>query len=148
MLNHCEFIGNLGADPEARSLANGDKVVNLRLAVTDKWKDKASGEWRERTEWIPIAIFNQMLAEKAQSRLKKGSKIFVSGSWSTRKWTDNSGAERQTTEVVINAFNGKLIPLDTHKQEDSERQASTQQSKPAQKFPGRQSHDLDDEIPF
>ena len=155
MLNTCSFIGNLGADPEVRTLGSGDKVVNLRLAVSERWKDKASGEWREKTEWVPIAIFNQPLANRAQQALKKGSKVYVSGAFQTRKWTDKEGNERYTTEIVIQAFNGQLIPLDPRQQSDSFESAA-----PKNKFPGRDSHnqakasgyqpdiDLGDEVPF
>ena len=120
MHNSCEFIGNLGADPEVRTAPSGDKIVNLRLAVTESWKDKNSGEWRENTEWIPIAVFNQNLAAKAERSLKKGSKIFVLGAWKSRKWTDKDGNERYVTELVLQNFKGELIPLDPRQGGDTQ----------------------------
>ena len=109
-LNRCEFIGNLGQDPEIRTFGNGDKVANLRLAVTEKWKDRDSGERREATEWISIAAFGP-LAGIAEQYLRKGSKIFVAGKWKTRKWTDQQGVEKYSTEIVVGRFKGELTLL-------------------------------------
>jgi single-strand DNA-binding protein len=110
-LNRCEFIGNLGADPEIRRLSSGDPVVNLRLAVTEKWRAQ-SGERKERTEWVTVVIFNDNLAKVAEQYLKKGSKIFVAGSLQTRKW-EKDGVERYSTEIVLQKFRGELQMLDT-----------------------------------
>ena len=99
-LNQCQFIGNLGQDPECRTFQNGDKVTNLRIAVSEKWKDKNTGERKERTEWVSVAIFGP-LAGIAEQYLRKGSKVFVSGKMQTRKWQDQSGADRYTTEIVL-----------------------------------------------
>ena len=112
MLNQCSFIGNLGRDPEIRSFSNGGRVCNLRLAVSEKWKDKNSGERKEKTEWISIAIFNDGLIGVAERYLRKGSKLFVQGKFTTRKWQDSSGNDRYSTEVVIDGFNGSLTMLD------------------------------------
>lgn len=146
-LNRAEFIGNLGADPEVRRLQSGDPVVSLRLAVTDTWRDKGTGERKERTEWVPVTIFNENIAKVAESYLRKGSKVFVSGSWQTRKWTDQSGQDRYTTECVLQKFRGELILLDSVG--SSDRQQQQRESKPQQQsFGGGFSNDLDDEIPF
>jgi single-strand DNA-binding protein len=112
MLNQCQFIGNLGADPEIRSMNNGDKVANMRIACTEKWKDKNSGERREKTEWVSIAVFGP-LVNVVENYLKKGSKVFVSGKFSTRKWQDQSGNDRYSTEIVLQGFGGTLVMLDS-----------------------------------
>jgi len=110
MLNQCQFIGNLGADPEVRTFQNGSKVCNLRLAVTEKWtKD---GERKERTEWVTVAIFSDGLVGVAERYLKKGSKVFISGKMQTRKWQDKNGADRYSTEIVLQGFDAKLVMLD------------------------------------
>ena len=111
MLNQVQIIGNLGADPESRSFNNGGKVVNMRLAATEKWKDK-SGERKERTEWVSVAIFNEGLAGVAEQYLRKGSKVFVQGKLQTRKWQDQNGQDRYSTEVVLQGFDAKLVMLD------------------------------------
>ena len=111
MLNRCEFIGNLGADPEIRSLQNGDKVANLRLACTERWKSK-DGEQRERTEWITVVIWGA-LSGVAERYLRKGSKVYVAGKWTTRKWTDQSGQDRYSTECVLQGFDGEFYRIET-----------------------------------
>ena len=150
-LNRCEFIGNLGQDPEIRTFNNGDKVANIRIAVTEKWKDRDSGERREATEWISIAAFGP-LAGIAEQYLRKGSKIFVAGKWKTRKWTDQSGADRYTTECVLQGYEAKLEMLDAPAREDNgNRQQSARQSSYDAQRPNGQSRpaaDYDDEIPF
>lgn len=100
MFNNCQFIGNLGADPEVRVFDNGGKVANIRIAVTEKWKDKNTGEKREKTEWVPIAIFGP-LAGIAEQYLRKGSRVFVSGKFQTRKWQDQQGNDRYSSEIVL-----------------------------------------------
>ncbi|WP_386681878.1 single-stranded DNA-binding protein [Loktanella sp. R86503] len=112
MLNQCQFIGNLGADPEVRTFNNGNKVCNLRIACTEKWKDKNSGEQKEKTEWVSVAIFSEGLAGVAERFLKKGSKVYISGKLATRKWQDQSGADRYSTEIVLQGFDAKLVMLD------------------------------------
>ncbi|MGQ0567196.1 MAG: single-stranded DNA-binding protein [Gemmobacter sp.] len=111
-VNKVILVGNLGADPEVRSFQNGGKVVNLRIATSETWRDKASGERKERTEWHSVAIFNENLAKVAEQYLKKGSKVYIEGKLETRKWQDQSGADRYTTEVVLRAFGGELTLLD------------------------------------
>ena len=113
-VNKVILVGNLGKDPEVRNTQDGSKIVNLTLATSESWNDRASGERRERTEWHRVVIkFNDRVAEVAERYLKKGAKIYVEGALETRKWTDQSGQERYTTEVVIGRFNGQLTMLDT-----------------------------------
>lgn len=128
MLNQCNFIGNLGADPEVRSFQNGGKVANLRLAVTERWKK--DGEQKEKTEWVSVAVFGDGLAGVCERFLRKGSKVFVSGKLSTRKWQDQTGADRCSTEVVLQGPGAVLTMLD---------------GKPAQG--GGASRDLNDDWP-
>jgi single-strand DNA-binding protein len=111
-VNKVILIGNLGRDPETRQTQDGNPVVNLSVATSENWRDKASGERRERTEWHRVVIFNERLAEVAQKYLKKGSKIYVEGQLQTRKWTDQSGQDKYTTEVVLSRFRGELTMLD------------------------------------
>ena len=111
-LNKVMLIGNLGADPEVRSFQNGGKVCNLRIATTENWKDRNSGERQERTEWHTVAIFSEGLVSVAERYLRKGSKVFVEGQLQTRKWQDQSGNDRYSTEVVLRGFNGTLTMLD------------------------------------
>jgi single-strand DNA-binding protein len=111
-VNKVILVGNLGRDPESRSFQNGGKVVNLRIATSDSWKDRNSGERREKTEWHSVAIFNENLANTAERYLRKGSKVYLEGQLQTRKWTDQQGQERYTTEVVLQGFNAQLVLLD------------------------------------
>lgn len=111
-LNKVMLIGNLGADPEIRTFQNGGKVANLRIATTESWKDRNTGEKQERTEWHTVAIFSEGLVGVAERYLKKGSKVFVEGQLQTRKWQDQSGNDRYSTEVVIRGMNGTLTMLD------------------------------------
>jgi single-strand DNA-binding protein len=111
-VNKVILVGNLGRDPEVKSLQDGRSMVNMSVATSDTWRDRQSGERKERTEWHRVVIFNEKLAEVAQKFVRKGSKIYVEGQLSTRKWTDQSGQERYTTEVVIPRFGGALTMLD------------------------------------
>lgn len=111
-VNKVILIGNLGRDPEVRSMNNGGKVVNLSIATSETWRDKNSGERQEKTEWHRVVIFNEKLGEVAERFLKKGSKVYVEGALQTRKWTDQSGAEKYSTEVVLQRFRGELTMLD------------------------------------
>ena len=111
MLNQVSIIGHLGADVEVKSFQNGGQVANMRVAVTEKWKDK-SGERKEKTEWITVAIFSEGLVKVASQYLRKGSKVFVQGKLSTRKWTAQDGSDRYSTEVVLQGFDAKLVMLD------------------------------------
>lgn len=143
-LNQCQFIGNLGRDPESRTFSNGGKVTNLNLAVSESWRDKNTGEKRERTEWVSVAIFGDGLAGIAERYLRKGSKVYVSGKMQTRKWQDQSGADRYSTEIVLQGPAAQIVLLDSPgggKSGQDARQPDRQDQAPA-------SRDLDDEIPF
>ncbi len=111
-VNKVILVGNLGRDPEVRSTQDGSKMANFSLATSDTWRDKASGERRERTEWHRVVIFNDRLVDVAEKYLRKGSKVYVEGQLQTRKWTDQGGQERSTTEVVLTRFRGELTMLD------------------------------------
>lgn len=111
-LNKVMLIGNLGRDPEIRTFQNGGKVCNLRIATSERWRDKNTGENREKTEWHSVAIFNEGLVRVCEQYLRKGSKVFVEGQLQTRKWQDQSGNDRYSTEVVLQGFNGTLTMLD------------------------------------
>lgn len=110
-VNKVIIIGNLGRDPEVRSFQNGGKVVNLRIATSETWRDRNSGERKERTEWHSVAIFNEALAKIAEQYLRKGSTVYIEGALETRKWQDQSGQDRYTTEIVLRPYNGNLTLL-------------------------------------
>jgi single-strand DNA-binding protein len=112
-VNKVILVGNLGADPEVRRMNSGDPVVNLSVATSESWKDKQSGERREKTEWHRVVIFNEHLARVAENYLKKGSKVYVEGQLTTRKWQDRDGNDKYTTEIVLNRFRGELQMLDS-----------------------------------
>ena len=162
-VNKVILVGNLGDDPEVRSLNNGGEVVNLRVATSENWKDR-DGNRQERTEWHRVVIFNENLGRVAKSYLKKGSKVYLEGQLQTRKWTDNSGADRYSTEVVLQRFRGELVLLDSRGQGggggygggddygdsfggggDFGSPAPRQQQRPA---PASFDTDLDDDVPF
>ena len=166
-VNKVILVGNLGADPEIRRLNSGDPVVNIRIATSETWRDKNSGERKERTEWHNVVIFNDSLAKVAEQYLKKGMKVYVEGQLQTRKWQDQSGQDRYTTEVVLQKFRGELQMLDSRNQGEGGGQVSYDrggrsggsdfgQSGPADfggggggSGSGRGgSRDLDDDIPF
>lgn len=111
-VNKVILVGNLGRDPEVRTFQNGGKVVNLRIATSENWRDKATGERKERTEWHSVAILNENLGRIAEQYLKKGSKVYLEGQLETRKWQDQSGNDRYTTEVVLRPYRGELTLLD------------------------------------
>jgi single-strand DNA-binding protein len=111
-VNKVILVGNLGQDPQSRSFQNGGKVVNLRIATSETWKDRTTGERKERTEWHSVAIFNEGLANTAERFLRKGSKVYIEGALQTRKWQDNNGQDRYTTEIVLQGFNGSMVMLD------------------------------------
>ena len=139
-LNQCQFIGNLGRDPETRTFQNGDKVTNLRVAVSEKWKDKNTGERKERTEWVSVAVFGP-LAGIAEQYLRKGSKVFLSGKMQTRKFQDQSGADRYTTEIVLQGPQAVMTMLDG----PSGNRGSDQSEQITR---NDQTPEMDDEIPF
>ena len=111
-VNKVILVGNLGRDPESRSFQNGGKVVNLRIATSESWKDRNSGERKEKTEWHSVAIFNEGLANVAERYLRKGSKVYIEGALQTRKWQDQQGQDKYSTEIVLQGFNSVLTMLD------------------------------------
>lgn len=112
-INKVTLLGNLGADPVVNNAPSGAKIVNLRVATSDVWKDKTTGERKERTEWHRVVIFNPQLAETAEKYLRKGSKVYLEGQLQTRQWKDNNGADRYTTEIVLQNYGGTLVLLDS-----------------------------------
>jgi single-strand DNA-binding protein len=110
-VNKVIIVGNLGKDPEIRTLGSGDKVANLRIATSETWRDKSSGERKEKTEWHQVVIFNENLVKVAESYLKKGSTVYIEGALQTRKWTDQQGVEKYSTEIVLQKFRGELTML-------------------------------------
>jgi single-strand DNA-binding protein len=147
-VNKVILVGNLGADPEIRSLSSGDRVANLRIATSETWRDRNSGERKERTEWHRVVIFNDNLVKVAENYLRKGSKVYIEGAIQTRKWTDQQGQERFSTEIVLQKYRGELTMLDGYGGGFSSGGGSgggrSQPSGPREDF----SADLDDEIPF
>lgn len=148
-LNKVTLIGNLGADPVTNSLNNGGKVTNFNVATTESWKDKATNERKDRTEWHRVVIFNSALADIASSYLKKGSKVYVEGQLQTRKWQDKDGVEKYTTEIVLQNFNGNLVLLDSRGGEGAGSEGfSTGSNASWDNSPSSTPADLDDDIPF
>ena len=154
-VNKVILVGNLGRDPEIRSLNSGDRVANLSIATSETWRDRTSGERKERTEWHRVVIFNDNLVKVAENYLKKGSKVYIEGQLSTRKFTDQSGVEKYSTEIVLQKFRGELTMLDGKGEGGGAREEGdfgggysagprAQSSGPKETF----SADLDDEIPF
>jgi single-strand DNA-binding protein len=157
-VNKVILVGNLGADPEIRSLGSGDRVANLRIATSESWRDRSSGERKEKTEWHRVVIFNENLVKVAEQYLRKGAKVYIEGAIQTRKWQDQSGQEKFSTEIVLQKFRGELTMLDGRGGEGERDEGGgggaygggfssgprQQSSAPREDF----SHDLDDEIPF
>ncbi|MAG24673.1 single-stranded DNA-binding protein [Candidatus Pacearchaeota archaeon] len=140
-VNKVILVGNLGRDPEVRSMSNGGKVVNLSVATSESWKDKQSGERREKSEWHRVVIFNEHLAEVAEKYIRKGSKVYIEGQLQTRKWTDKSGTDKYSTEVVLQRFRGELQMLDSKGE-------GGQAQDPQAPLGNEATATLDDEIPF
>jgi single-strand DNA-binding protein len=150
-VNKVILIGNLGKDPEVRAMQNGNKIVNLTLATSESWRDKASGERKEKTEWHRVVIFNENLAKIAEQYLKKGSKVYIEGQLQTRKWQDKDGQDKYSTEIVLQGFGGTLTMLDGPGDKSASGGAQGQQrSAPQGGQGGGQSYNktLEDEIPF
>lgn len=148
-VNKVIIIGNLGRDPEVRTFSNGSKVVNLNIATSETWKDKASGEKKERTEWHTVAIFNEPLGKIAEQYLRKGSTVYIEGKLETRKWQDQSGADRYTTEIVLRPFNGELTLLGGKSDRQDDSRQERQQDSGGYGAGGRPGAGvMDDEIPF
>ena len=147
-VNKVILVGNLGKDPEVRRMTSGEPVVNLSVATSESWRDKASGERKERTEWHRVVIFNENLAKVAEQYLRKGSKVYLEGQLSTRKWTDKDGAEKYSTEVVLNRFRGELVMLDGRSEGGGGGGGSTGRSGSGEAPASFDRGDMDDEIPF
>jgi single-strand DNA-binding protein len=160
-VNKVILVGNLGRDPEVRRLNSGEPVVNLRIATTETWRDKASGERKERTEWHNVVIFNENLAKVAEQYLRKGSKVYIEGQLQTRKYNDQSGQEKYSTEIVLQRYRGEMTLLDSRASGPGAGvsgrddigsdfgSSGPMERKPAQGGGGRySSSDIDDEIPF
>jgi single-strand DNA-binding protein len=144
-VNKVILIGNLGRDPETRRTTAGDPIVHLSVATSESWRDKASGERKERTEWHRVVIFNENLGKIAEQYLRKGSKVYLEGQLQTRKWTDKDSIERYSTEVVLSRFRGELTLLDSRGDSAGAAPRAGSPSEPAQSF---ERNEMDDEIPF
>jgi single-strand DNA-binding protein len=148
-VNKVILVGNLGKDPEVRRMTSGEPVVNLSVATSESWRDKASGERKEKTEWHRVVIFNKNLAEVAEKYLRKGAKVYVEGQLQTRKWTDKDGAEKYSTEVVLQNFRGELTMLDGRNGGEGGGGFGGGRSGGAGEAPASfQRDEMDDEIPF
>ncbi len=154
-VNKVILVGNLGRDPEIRSMQSGDKVCNLSVATSERWRDRNSGEMQERTEWHRVVLFNPNLVEVAEKYLHKGSKVYVEGQLQTRKWTDQSGTEKYSTEVVLQRFRGELHMLDSRADREGTGGGGGYERAGAPAGGGGEGgsapppmDDLDDEIPF
>lgn len=145
-VNKVILVGNVGKDPEARTMSNGDRVVSFSLATSESWRDKSTGERKERSEWHKVVIFNEGLVKVAESYVKKGSKVYVEGQLQTRKWSDKDGVERYSTEVVLQRFRGELTLLGDRKADEGEAHEDTKPARPAREAPKRVIDDS--EIPF
>ena len=159
-VNKVILVGNLGRDPEIRSTQDGMRIANLNLATSESWRDKMSGERKEKTEWHRVVIFNEGLAKVAEQYLKKGSKVYLEGALQTRKWTDQQGVEKYSTEVVLQGFNSALTMLDraggggggdygeSGGSDFGSSRPAARERQPAMAGGGGKRGDLDDEIPF
>ena len=158
-LNKVTLLGNLGRDPEIRSTQDGKEIANFSIATSEAWKDKMTGERREKTEWHRVVVFSQPLINIIKSYVKKGTKLYVEGSLQTRKWTDQSGVEKYTTEIVLQNFNSVLLILDSRNNNSSHESAESAESSASPSFSPASSsasaaggaaaiEKLDDEIPF
>jgi len=162
-VNKVILVGNLGKDPEVRRMQNGNPVVNLSVATSDSWRDKATGERKEKTEWHRVVIFSEGLAKVAEQYLKKGAKVYIEGALQTRKWTDKDGVEKYSTEIVLQGFNSTLTMLDgarggagggggsdfgADQSSDFGSSGPARARQPAMAGGGDKRGDIDDEIPF
>ena len=160
-VNKVILVGNLGADPEVKSMQSGDKIVNLRIATSETWRDKSTGERKEKTEWHSVVIFNENIGKIAEQYLRKGSTVYIEGQLQTRKWQDKTGADRYSTEIVLQRFRGEMTLLGSRADnaggsrdmaEDRSGsdfgRSSPMERRPAPASSGKSNHDLDDDIPF
>ncbi len=141
-INKVILVGNVGKDPEIRTTQDGREIASITLATSDSWKDKASGERKERTEWHRVTIFSDGLVNIVKNYIKKGSKLYIEGSLQTRKWVDNAGAERYTTEIVLQNFSSTLLMLDSNKNGGFDNHSSSSSNNHFA------AEEIDDEIPF
>lgn len=148
-VNKVILVGNLGADPEIRHTQDGKPIANLRIATSESWRDKSTGERKEKTEWHRVVVFNEGLCKVVEQYCQKGQKLYIEGALQTRKWTDQSGVEKYSTEVVLNGYGGVLTMLDKPSGGDREQDAAPQRNSYAEAT-GKSAHnrELDDEIPF
>lgn len=150
-VNKVILVGNLGKDPEIRSMQSGDKVASFSIATSENWKDKTTGERKEKTEWHRISVFNQGLVKVIENYVKKGSKVYIEGQLETRKWTDKEGQEKYTTEVVLRPFRGELTMLDSKGGGGSFQDSGANDygsAAPAKAASGGGRDEFEDEIPF
>ena len=154
-VNKVILVGNLGADPEVRTLPSGNKVVNLSVATSDSWRDKNSGERKEKTEWHRVVLFSEGLARVAEQYLRKGSKVYLEGQLQTRKWQDQSGQDKYSTEVVLQGFNSNLTMLDGRGENSGDAggfsgppPTRSEGRRPSASAPAFESGGMDDDIPF
>ena len=153
-INKVTLVGNIGNEPEVKTFQNGNKVVNLSLATSERWKDKETGDMKSNTEWHRVVIFNPILADIAEKYVKKGSKIYLEGQLQTRKWQDSNGTDKYTTEVVLQNYRGELLLLDRTNDNGSFKDIENQSGTPQDFNKGSKSEtpknieNLDDDIPF
>ena len=153
-INKVTLVGNVGNDPEVRSLQSGNKVVNLSLATSERWKDKETGEMKSNTEWHKVVIFNAVLADIAEKYIKKGAKIYIEGQLQTKKWQDSNGLDRYTTEVVVQNFKGEIVLLDRSSENsslgslDNQKKSSEDLGDSPKKEINNQIDNLEDDVPF
>ena len=147
-LNRVMLIGNLGQEPDIRSMQNGGKVCNLSIATSESWKDRNTGERKEKTEWHRVIVFNEGLIGVIENYVKKGSKVFIEGQLETRKWQDQNGQDRYATEVIIKNFKGGLTMLDTRNGDGQQNQPPAQQSNDGYTPANKHHDDFEDDIPF
>lgn len=145
-VNKVILVGNLGSDPEIRRLQSGEPVANLRIATSESWRDRQTGERKDKVEWHSVVIFNENLAKVAEQYLKKGAKVYVEGQLQTRKWTDQQGNDKYTTEIVLQKFRGELQMLDSRN--DGQQQRQSQQSSHSYSQQSGGYGGMDDDLPF
>lgn len=146
-VNKVILLGNVGKDPEIRSTPNGKRIANLSVATSESWKDKQTQDWKEKTEWNRVVVFRDYLVDKIERSIHRGSKVYVEGKLQTRSWTDQSGNEKYTTEIVIDQFNGDVIPMDKAESKEQPEPEPERRQNPVQSKPSYED-DLADSIPF
>lgn len=147
-LNKVQLIGRLGADPEVRTMQSGGKVVNMRIATSESWRDKQTGDRVEKTEWHTVVVFNENLGKIAEQYLRKGSNVYIEGQLQTRKWQDQGGNDRYSTEVVVKNFRGEIVLLERNRDDDAPREERREERHEEPTEQPSYAEELDDEIPF